>query len=364
MKRFRVYLNQLTAQERTDAAEQIIEDLQSKLLSGWNPLLNTKVIFKNQLLYKRFAHVYGSYKSDDSLSISILLSEFLEAKKCEVNSRTFTTYQSRLRNFYNYLNYIHKSSSPLSHINSDIILSFLKHIVDKGDLSVRTILKYRQILYSFFEFFRKKNIIIENPVVDLPKLGYNIDNAPAALSNKHRKELIEIIKNEDYQLYIACSMMYYCAIRPGEELRNLKIKDINIDSLRITINAKFAKNGKQEAIDLPISLANILANELKVQSYNHNDYLFGKHGIPGPEMLSINSLRNRFNAIRDKYGYPTEYKLYSWKHTGAQALRDANVSTYAIQRHLRHKSIETTECYLRKRLGQNERKIIDNFPEI
>lgn len=41
-------------------------------------------------------------------------------------------------------------------------------------------------------------------------------------------------------------------------------------------------------------------------------YVFGKYGRPGEEPLGKNTLRNRFNRIRDDLDLSKTYKLYSW----------------------------------------------------
>lgn len=93
-------------------------------------------------------------------------------------------------------------------------------------------------------------------------------------------------------------------------------------------------------------------------------YVFGKDGIPGINFLGKNGFRIRFNKFRDRLHLPKDVKLYSWKHSGAQELSDAGVNTYEISKHLRHKSIVTTEHYTRKRLGQRCSAIKHDFPEI
>lgn len=158
-------------------------------------------------------------------------------------------------------------------------------------------------------------------------------------------------------------MQYYAAIRPGNEMRFLKVKDIDFDTKVITIRNYHAKNGRTEAIQMPDALYDWLIKydiDMSIQDY----YVFGRGGIPGPEALSKNSLRLRFNKFRDRLNLPKDVKLYSWKHSGAQELSNAGVNMYEISRHLRHKNITTTEHYTRKRLGPRSSAIKHNFPDI
>ena len=105
-------------------------------------------------------------------------------------------------------------------------------------------------------------------------------------------------------------MQYYAAIRPGNEMRFLKVKDIDFDTKVITIRNYHAKNGRTEAIQMPDALYDWLIKydiDMSIQDY----YVFGRGGIPGPEALSKNSLRLRFNKFRDRLNLPKDVKLYS-----------------------------------------------------
>lgn len=52
------------------------------------------------------------------------------------------------------------------------------------------------------------------------------------------------------------------------------------------------------------------------------------------------------------------YTAYSWKDTGAIAMVRAGLDIVAIQKHLRHKSLATTQVYLQS-LGVINREIRD-----
>ena len=170
------------------------------------------------------------------------------------------------------------------------------------------------------------------------------------------------LKKNDPQLYLACLFQYYCATRPGNELRLLKIKQINFHSGLITIKSTEAKNNKSRVIQLADTFRNILL-EYGINNFNKEFYIFSKMGIPGLEPLGKNNMRNRFNRYRDALGLSKDYKYYSWKHSGAGSLDDINVPLREIQLHLGHSSAEYTAIYLKKRRGVKNDKIKYEFPD-
>jgi integrase len=176
--------------------------------------------------------------------------------------------------------------------------------------------------------------------------------------------LQQAIEKENPQLWMACCFIYYTAIRPGTELRLMQLKQINFQSRVITVTNTLAKNNRTETIDIPSQLYDMIVNKWNLQDYDPELYVFGPYGRPGTRYLGENTMRERFNKYRRQLNLPREIQYYSWKHSGAQELSDKGISTYELQRHLRHESITTTEQYLKKRIGQKSSRIKCDFPSI
>jgi integrase len=61
---------------------------------------------------------------------------------------------------------------------------------------------------------------------------------------------------------------------------------------------------------------------------------------------------------------PHEYKVYSWKHTGAVEADEANIPFKDISLHLGHTSMRTTDYYFKNKKVRLSKAIRDNFPDI
>lgn len=366
MVRFRVFegfSNCKDDQEKCVYADKLVKEYTDKLRNGWTPFVGESVIYEDEIMYKNAVRIYGKMKSE-TITVNTYLSEFVSLKKLEVAKKTCESYVSKLRLFSLWLKSKSKIDLHIAKIDNDIIVDFLRGIAIKNNLSRVTMDKYQQILYTFFEFLRKKKkVISENPVTNIPRVGVLKDEAPAGIPESYRKVLKDIIEKEDPQLWLCCAIQYYAAIRPGDEMRFLKVGDINFVSKTIKIHNVYAKNNRTETIDAPDNLFKIFI-AFQIHKYPSSDYVFGKEGIPSENHLGKNSLRIRFNKFREQLRLPIDIKLYSWKHSGAQELSDAGVNTYEISKHLRHKSIVTTEHYTRKRLGQRSSRIKHDFPTI
>lgn len=366
MIRFRIYEGFDACsddQARLIHAQKIIDEYTFNLKNGWTPYQDEKIIYEDQLMYSNLAGVTTRLRHC-SPNANSYMSEFLCMKQPEIAKKTYDTYKSKFRLFNQYLASIGKENIQVQLINNDLIVSFLKHIAEKKGLSKVTMEKYQQILFTFFEYLKNtKKVIGENPATHIPRVGVIKDQAPTALPERYRRRLQQDIEREDPQLWLCCLFQYYAAVRPGNELRLLKVQDINFEARSITIKNYHAKNNRTETIQMPDALYDwLLKYDIDLAPADH--YVFGKKGVPGVQELSKNSLRLRFNKFRDRLHLPKEVKLYSWKHSGAQELNNAGVNMYEISRHLRHKNLQATEHYIRKRLGPRNSAIKHNFPDI
>lgn len=365
LQRFRVYegFSKLkTAEERYELADRIIREIKEKLLKGWSPFEKRKVSYEDQLVIEAYARRWGRDR-ESVPTLAKYLSEFLDYKKATVIKHSLTTYKSKLRIFNEWAQHQGIDQIHLSFITREHIYDFLCWMVNEQNVSVRTIKKYKQILHGFFDYMvRIKQMIVKNPVHDLPDIGRQTDEAPRPIPLDVRKVLMPYMAKKDPQLWLFVQMEYYCAIRPNE-LRLLQLKNIDLEGDVIRVPCTISKNRMSEMVNIPRQLHELLA-QLGLDKMDGNWYLFSTDGEPGPDKLGMNTFRYRFDKIRNKLGLPTEYKLYSFKHTGGVELVNAGVDVWELQRHFRHKQIDTMERYIRRNFPVKSDKIKNHFPEI
>jgi len=349
---------------RTRAAEKLISDFTEKLLMGWSPFAdNSKVIFDDNLEYQNITRIYGKRRSQNK-TIRFYASAYLDSLNGQLDpDGTLPTYRSKLRIFSNWID---SHSSPLNDvtaITNKMVVAFFFWMINDQKRSAKTIHDYRYILSGLFEWLIKQGVFHANPVQDIPKCSRVCDQSPSPI---HELD-IEIFKKEmlnDLQLWLAVQFQFYCALRPGRELRLLRIQDIDFGRGQVTVRRSQAKTRITRTVVIPRQFLFSLRNEYKLMDYDREFFVFGKEGIPGNECLGKNNLRFRFNRIRKKLGMPQEYKFYSWKHTGGVQASHAGIPTKHIQMQMGHESIATTEKYLRKMTGFDSKFLKEQYPDI
>lgn len=348
--------------ERYDHADRLINEIRGKLASGWTPYDTVKrVSYEDELGMQKYAERWGKMR-ESVPSLRMYLSAFLQLKQETVIPHSYQTYRSKLRIFNEWAEHKGLDQVHVGCFTQERILEFFRYIVKENDLSVRSVKKYRQILHGFFDYLISRKLIAENPVCDVPRMGRKTDEAARPIPDRERKRLLDFMKRNDPQLWLVCLTEYYCAIRPNE-LRQLRIGDLDLENGVVRIPCTISKNGKTELVNIPNQLHRLLKS-MGLEKYDYTDLLFSSGGTPGPAMLGKNTLRYRFDRIRDKLGLPPEYKLYSFKYTGASALVNAGIDTWELQRHMRHKSIDTTEHYIQRNFAVKSEKLKNEFPDI
>lgn len=202
-----------------------------------------------------------------------------------------------------------------------------------------------------------------NPCYDLPNTKRINDQTPQPIQEFDIEPFRDAIKIHDPQLWLAISFEYYCFLRPGKEVRLLRIGDIDFGRGMIRVSATNSKTTARQ-VPIPIQFLKSLREDYQLHAYPRSYYVIGKQGTPGTVHLSKNCLRYRFAKFRKAMNMPAMYKLYSWKHTGNIRADEAGIPRREIQHQNGHTSIQTTENYMKNKRGIISENIVQRFPSL
>ncbi|KAF0198423.1 MAG: integrase [Bacteroidetes bacterium] len=349
-----------TAQKRV-WGKKLVAELIKKLKAGWNPLDDSeKFIYKDETDYELLSRKFNATKKTVK-NTRFYISEYLQSRKNGLKPKTYSTYQSKLRIYIQWLEHAKFGEYDLTEIDNKIILRYFDFLIIESKLDRVTILRYEQILKDYYNYLVKKGKINVNPVFDVVRPPKSKDMAARPINDRDLKLLLSIIQDRNPQLYLACMFQYYLAIRPGQELRFLKVKDIDVHSYKVVVDDVNSKINRR-TVDMPVDLAE-LCIKYQINLFKPDFYVFGRNGVPGIEPLGQNTLRERFNKFRDELKLPKIYKFYSMKHTGGGKLLEAGLTLEEVKNHFGHKSIETTDHYVKRHFGNRNSRIIHGFPK-
>lgn len=364
MVRFRHYegFTGLSREERIEHAKQLIESFSIRLRSGWTPFIDdTRAVYNDQLEYKTVAEIYGSRRTSNN-TVRLWISRFLEEINPGIRHETQLTYKSKLRIFSLWIDAQGLSNNDLRTIDNKLISLFSHYLIDNRQLSAKSIKYYRMLLAKLFEYLRKQKLILINPVYDIPPCNRINDKAPRPI----QREDLETIKKQlpqDPELQFALKWEFYCGLRPGKEIRLLKIKNIDYSAGTVFIDPENAKNGRSRIVTIPRQFLEEIRG-MGLHKLNRNFYIFGVGGHPGPKPIGKNKLSRHFKTIRDALGLPEEYKLYSGKHTGMiEADNTGKIPDKDISNHVGHSDLSITNIYFKNKKGNVSEAIRNHYPD-
>ena len=206
------------------------------------------------------------------------------------------------------------------------------------------------LLRSFFEFLHGEGLITHNPAASL-RLAREPDALPKnILTPQEARKLIEAPDPSTllgYRDRTILEVLYATGIRK-RELMNLTIEDVSLEEELLTVRR--GKGGRDRVVPLTRAAARCLENYL--------------HGIR-PKLLRGHATRTLFVSLRFGYaigehtleqllrrytalaGVKKHVTAHLWRHTCATHLLKNNANLRHVQELLGHKSLATTERYLR-----------------
>lgn len=234
---------------------------------------------------------------------------------------------------------------------------FLKHPIEDGGrgLKPRSINIYIAAIRQYFQSVLRITLSYE----EFPsmKVDHPLPKVPS------KKELITIImgiKNLKHRAMLALS--YGCALRLSEVI-SLRFGDISIKKKLVTIRAENSKSRFEETVELPENLIPLLKKYWfeYCRSYQPTaeDWLFPgqKAGFHISKGTSDSVLRKRLAEL----GWSSRgYSFHSLRHAHALHYYLAGADIYQVQVRLRHKTISSTEIYIRLAGKLQERRNIEN----
>ena len=348
--RKRVSLRGDTVEEKRKDAVQLIKEINQKLKDGWHideqlpapaPEPETVVPVAKALTFEQAVAYYKTTKAVE-----------FKGNTEELNDHYF-------RHLRKFLVSKGKSEIALKDVSVPIMFEFF----DTTTVGARFRNNMLGFFKSFFTFYISRELLGKSPCAAIKNVRVDASEDHRPFNAQQAKDIrAAILDNGDEQLWLFCAFIYFLFVRPGEELRLMKVGDILTDQIRVTSGN--AKNRKTGFIDIPPGLEQLIKQH-RLRYYSPTDYVFTIAGHPGPVHLGENYIYKRHRKIMENLGlFGHDYDVYSWKPTGAIVLYKATKDIMLVQRHCRHSTPDQTYTYLRKQGLVFEGKRVSEFPEL
>ncbi|MDP3443569.1 MAG: phage integrase N-terminal SAM-like domain-containing protein, partial [Ignavibacteria bacterium] len=233
-----------TKAKRLQAANEIIAKYTELLRVGYSFLEDESAnIYTDSLQYRNTARIYSETKKGNR-TFNFFASDFMSNCTGGLEPSTIQTYTSKLRIFDTWLKRQRLDMSDITAIDNQVIIQFFAFLNNEKKSSGVTYKKYKHILHAVFEHVMDQKLIAYNPVQRIPKCLRVVDQAPKPIHPDMMPAIVAKLK-EKPQLYLFAMFEYYCFLRPGKEIRLMKISWIDFGNAVIKIPKTITKT-KQE----------------------------------------------------------------------------------------------------------------------
>lgn len=262
-----------------------------------------------------------------------------------LRDKSKSTYNTSVYHLFNFLK--HTRIANITDINQDLVNEFFDAFAPSyNPNTVKSTLNHLKSTFS--EALRKKLISV-NPFLGIRLNISKNDGDFNTPFNDYEKAALEThLKEQNYRLYLFTRFVFYAFLRP-KELRHIKVGDIDLRLKTIKVKGEVSKTNTLDIIPILKPLYELI-EENELLNYPASFYLFGKNLIPSAEKLPANYATSEHKQVLKELDIYKERitTLYAWKHTGNIHAYLAGMDIKMIQRINRHKSLATTEIYLKK----------------
>ncbi|RAI73261.1 tyrosine-type recombinase/integrase [Spirosoma telluris] len=350
--RKRISLRGNTVEEKRKDAVQLIKEINQKLKDGWHidEQLPEPVPEPEP---EPASIVTKAFTFDEAVTY------YKVTKAVELKDNT----EGLNEHYFRHIRAFFKAKNLTEVILKDVSVTMMFEFFDTTAVGGRFRNNMLGFFKSFFTFYVNREILTKSPCAVIKNVRVDASEDHRPFNAQQAKDIrTAILATGDEQLWLFCAFIYFLFVRPGEELRFMKVGDILTDQVRITSGT--AKNRKTGFVDIPAGLEQLIKQH-RLRDYPPTDYVFTIAGHPGPVHIGENYIYKRHRKIMenlDLFGH--DYDVYSWKPTGAIVLYKATKDIMLVQRHCRHSTPDQTYTYLRKHGLVFEGQRVTEFPQL
>lgn len=322
LERVRYRLNYIRSKtERCKYGKMMCSEINLRLSEGWNPF------------------VEKSAGSSESIAMKSALSAYRKAWG-SLRADSIRSYSSSLKAFEEFLEPFELLAKPVSCFKTAQAVRYMKHVSTKTNSS-KTYNNQLHFMRQVFNFFKGKGYCSLNPFDDIKPRRVDSKIRKPIPSEIRKQIRIYFTENNMNEFLIICLLTYECLVRPKEILQ-LRIRDYDPKTHRITIPAEVAKNHHERTISLAPDMTEFFDNLKGEKDW----FIFSSGYRPGKKMLNTRDTGRTWSNMRKELGFGEQYQMYSLKDTGISEMLEAGVPSKLVKELADHHSLEMTEKYL------------------
>lgn len=319
--------------ERLHEANALADVIKDKLEKGWIP--------------------DNSFRTTKSCKVIEAINYGFEQKKVSVSKNTSDNFQSSVNFFCEAIRKLKFDKMLVANFERIHVKKVMEYLKKEKKWTNKNYNKHLGYLRSIFYEVLEAEYTSKNPFNDIRNLKVEKTFANIPPTDEEMDLICDQLQAKNYGFYIFYMLIYYCGIRP-EELRNLKIKNLDFQNKMIYLDAEFTKTNKDRVVPM---LGGIYGLLKFYKDCDHDHYVFGtwvpnggRHSqknwfLPNPYQIKEDTPNKQWNQLI-KVELGINKSLYSGKHKGADDKFAAGMDIKTICDIFGHSETQMTERYM------------------
>ncbi|MBR0574945.1 tyrosine recombinase [Proteiniclasticum sp. BAD-10] len=282
-----------------------------------------------------------------------LLQAYLEELKREGKSEN--TLDAYRRDLVRLLAYLEEEALELEEFNEVEVSNFISYLLDQ-EMSRSTISRHLVSVRNFYKYLRKKNRIVEAPILffELPEIKRNL---PEALSVEEVERLLQApdLSQLKGKRDKAILELLYGAGLKASELLDLTVRDVDLSRGYVSIRGK--KNKERL-----IPIGSFAVASLREYLESRKDLVLGSSVLfPSQrgEKMTRQGLWKIFKDYAQSSGLDGKINLNSLRHSYAVHLLAGGADLTTLSTLLGHNDIKATAVYLKLVKNRKLKEVYD-----
>lgn len=320
-KRFR--LNDLRKQcssgaEFKQKANQVLQELTSKLVTGWSP--------QGEVESNRY---YGS--------LFEALEKFKDIKSRELRPDSMRTYKGIIKLLKEWL----KNDCVCIDFGRAQALAFMDHCYTERKVSATTWNGYLKVCRVVWGWLLDNLYVKDNPFRFIKKKRTD-EKFRTVIPEVDRKRIAKYFEEHNLGYMFVCSLVFYSLIRPTE-ISRLRVRDIDKENRCIYLPQSATKCHKARFTVIDPAIYDRLC--AFIDGHDGSESIFSRSFRPGAVALKKKQYLVVWERMRKELNLPDEYQLYSLRDSGIRAKLESGMDPTIVMHAAGHHNLAETTKY-------------------
>jgi integrase len=311
--------------ERKRYAKKLINTINEKLYSGWNPFLEEEAP-------KAFT------------ILTTAADYFYKVKSKELRPDSLRSYRSMLNWLSTWLIDNKLNDIYIISFTKQQALQIMKDSYDIKDLNNKTYNNYLRFYTTLWNWFIEQGYCKTNAFAGVKSKKQETKDR-TLIPEATRAEIKQYFKANNKQMYIVSLLVFHTLLRP-KEITFLKQEHFDFENQIIRIPGTVAKNHNMRIATIP----DVILGDLIQFNFNNSmpqDYIFGIRGLSTSKKMDPREFTRDWSKMRESLKLNKTMKLYSLRDSGIVQLLIDGVSPDEVMKQADHSSLDITTVYIK-----------------